>query len=78
MAFKKELEAQNVSGARANGAGCLDACERGMAVVVYPDAVWYGPVSADDVKEIVTSHVVGGVPVERLVMKLPIERAKKG
>lgn len=77
LAFKKELDAQDVKGVRANAAGCLDACERGMAVAVYPDNVWYGPVTKDDVKEIVTSHIVGGKPVERLVMKLPIERSKK-
>ncbi len=77
LAFKKELDAQGVKGVRANGSGCLDACERGIAVAVYPDNVWYGPVTEADVKEIVTSHLVGGQPVERLVMKLPIERANK-
>lgn len=76
LAFKKELDAQNVKGVRANGAGCLDACEAGMAVVVYPDNVWYGPLQKDDVKAIVTEHLVGGTPVERLRMKLPIERKK--
>lgn len=74
IAFKKELDAQDVSGVRANGAGCLDACERGAAMVVYPDNVWYGPVTKDDVKEIVRSHLKEGVPVERLRMKLPIEK----
>ncbi|MFO0599176.1 MAG: (2Fe-2S) ferredoxin domain-containing protein [Myxococcaceae bacterium] len=76
LAFKKELDAQDVKGVRANGAGCLDACERGMAVCVYPDNVWYGPVSKDDVKEIVSTHIKGGQVVERLVMKLPIDRKK--
>lgn len=78
LAFKKELDAQEVKGVRANSAGCLDACERGVSVAVYPDNVWYGGVTQADVKEIVTEHLVGGRPVERLLMKLPIERAKKG
>lgn len=77
IAFKKELDAQEVKGVRANEAGCLDACERGAAVAVYPDNVWYGAVTQADVKEIVTEHIIGGRPVERLLMKLPIERAKK-
>ena len=77
LAFKKELDAQGVKNARANGAGCLDACERGMAVVVYPDNVWYGPVDKSDVAEIVREHVKDGRPVERLRMALPITERRK-
>jgi (2Fe-2S) ferredoxin len=77
LEFKKQLDAQGVTGVRANAAGCLDACERGVAVVIYPDNVWYGPVSKDDVKEIVTEHLINGRPVERLLMKLPITDRKK-
>jgi (2Fe-2S) ferredoxin len=51
---------------RANRSGCLDQCEHGPTVVVYPDAVWYGGVTAADVDEIVDRHLVGGEPVERL------------
>ena len=51
---------------RANRAGCLDQCEHGPTVVVYPDAVWYGSVREADVAEIVDRHLVDGVPVERL------------
>jgi (2Fe-2S) ferredoxin len=51
---------------RANEAGCLDQCEHGPVVVVYPDAVWYGFVKAKDAEEIVKEHLVGGRPVERL------------
>jgi (2Fe-2S) ferredoxin len=36
--------------------------------VVYPDNVWYGGVTVDDVDEIVESHLMNGVPVERLVI----------
>lgn len=78
LAFKKELDAQGVTAVRANAAGCLDTCEVGPSVVVYPDNVWYQKVSPSDVKEIVTEHIVGGRPVERLRMKLPLERIKKG
>ncbi len=76
-AFKRELDAQNVKGVRANQSGCLDACERGPSVVIYPDNVWYGAVTPADVKEIVSEHIVGGKPVERLLMQLPIVRTKK-
>lgn len=51
---------------RINAAGCLDQCEHGVTVVVYPEAVWYGFVTIEDVAEIVESHLVNGRPVERL------------
>lgn len=54
---------------RANAAGCLDQCARGVTVVVYPEQVWYGGVTVDDVGAIVREHLLGGVPVERLRMK---------
>jgi (2Fe-2S) ferredoxin len=67
-AFKKELAARGLHRTyRANNAGCLDACEHGVSVVVYPDAVWYGHVTPEDVPEIVERHLIGGEPVERLV-----------
>jgi len=53
---------------RINKSGCLDQCELGPTVVVYPEAVWYGHVTPDDVDEIIESHIVGGQPVERLVI----------
>jgi (2Fe-2S) ferredoxin len=51
---------------RINKSGCLDQCEHGPTVVVYPEAVWYGGVKPEDAAEIVTEHLVGGRPVERL------------
>jgi len=51
---------------RANESGCLDQCEHGPVVVVYPDAIWYGGVHVRDAEEIVREHLVGGRPVERL------------
>ena len=53
-------------GVRVNKSGCLDQCEHGATVVVYPEAVWYGHVKPEDAEEIVTSHLVGGIPVARL------------
>ena len=66
-AFKARLAATSVrANVRANKAGCLDQCEHGPTVVVYPEAVWYGHVSLADVDEIVESHILGGEPVRRL------------
>ena len=51
---------------RANMAGCLDRCESGVTVVIYPEGVWYGGVTLADVEEIFARHVLGGEVVERL------------
>lgn len=51
---------------RINKAGCLDQCEHGPTMVVYPEAVWYGHVQPEDAAEIVAEHLVAGRPVERL------------
>jgi (2Fe-2S) ferredoxin len=65
--FKAAVARRGLKGrVRANSAGCLDQCEHGPTVVVYPEQVWYGFVTPKDVEEIVESHVVRGVPVERL------------
>jgi (2Fe-2S) ferredoxin len=51
---------------RINKSGCLDQCEHGPMVVVYPEAVWYGNVQPVDAAEIVSEHLVAGRLVERL------------
>jgi (2Fe-2S) ferredoxin len=67
--LKAELKARGISKlVRANNAGCLDQCAQGVTVVVYPEQVWYGHVTVDDVTEIVEKHLVGGEPVERLMI----------
>ena len=68
-AFKEQLvDAGFKRIVRPNKAGCLDQCAHGVCVVVYPDAVWYGGVTPGDVGEIIASHLVGGVPVQRLLI----------
>lgn len=69
-AFKRKLKERGLHGRiRANTSGCLDACEFGPSIVVYPDCVWYGGVSVEDIDEIIDSHLVNDVPVERLLIR---------
>ena len=66
---KQRVKALGLSGAgkvRINMAGCLDRCEEGPVLVVYPEAVWYTYVDRADVDEIVDRHIVGGEIVARL------------
>ena len=51
-----------------NNTGCFGICDKGPVVVVYPEGVWYGNVSEDDVERIVEEHFEGGVPVDDLMI----------
>jgi len=67
--LKAELSARGLSKLiRANNAGCLDQCKHGVTIVVYPEQVWYGRVTADDISEIVEKHLIGGEVVTRLLL----------
>lgn len=74
-AFKKLINEKGLSvGMRAQKAGCLDVCELGPSVVIYPEGVFYGGVQLEDVEEIVTEHLQNDRIVSRLLMdfsKLP-------
>jgi (2Fe-2S) ferredoxin len=65
---------------RINSAGCLDRCELGPTVVVYPEGVWYSAPAKADIDEILQTHLVEGGRVERLMLqpheRLPKDRAK--
>jgi len=54
---------------RINQSGCLDRCELGPTVVIYPEGVWYHYETRDDVDEILQRHVIDKGRVERLMLK---------
>lgn len=67
--LKRALSARGLKGrVRANNAGCLDYCEHGVTLVVYPEQVWYGGVTVEDVPDIVDQHIIGGRYVTRLML----------
>jgi (2Fe-2S) ferredoxin len=68
--LKAELKKRGLSDiVRANNSGCLDACEHGVSVVIYPDGIWYGQVTVDDVPEIIDRTIIEGEVIQRLLMK---------
>ena len=67
--LKAQLKAKGLGKiVRANNAGCLDQCEMGITIVVYPEQVWYGHVTVADIAEIVEEHLIHGRVVERLLL----------
>ena len=67
----KELGLSGKGSIRINQAGCLDRCEQGPVLVVYPEGVWYTYVDNHDIDEIIESHLKQGKIVERL--RLPAD-----
>ncbi len=51
---------------RINSAGCLDRCDDGPVLVIYPEGIWYSFVDESDLDEIIESHLKNGQVVERL------------
>ncbi len=62
----KALGLAGPGGVRINNAGCLDRCNEGPVMVIYPEAVWYTYVDREDVDEIIDRHLCHGEVVERL------------
>lgn len=67
--MKARVKELGIEDARVNAAGCLDRCELGPVMVIYPEGVWYKYTSTGDVDEIIDSHLRNGKPVERLMLK---------
>lgn len=54
---------------RINSAGCLERCELGPTMVIYPEGIWYTYQTKEDIDEILQTHVIGGGRVERLMLQ---------
>ena len=70
--LKERVKEQHLNGKgkiRINKAGCLDRCELGPVMVIYPEECWYRPQSKADIDEILQSHLIDGNIVERLKLK---------
>ncbi len=64
----KELGLSGEGQVRINTAGCLDRCELGPVIVVYPEETWYTYLDRADVDEIIEKHLIGGEKVSRLLI----------
>ncbi len=66
--MKSRVKELGIENTRINTAGCLDRCELGPVMVIYPEGVWYTYKSPADIDEIIDRHLQNGQRVERLVL----------
>jgi (2Fe-2S) ferredoxin len=74
--MKARAKELGIADTRINAAGCLDRCELGPTMVIYPEGVWYSYGTTEDLDEILQKHVIEGGRVERLMLK-PEDGPKK-
>lgn len=67
--FKKQLKDMHIGlKTRANKSGCMEICDFGPTVAIYPQGIFYVGVKKEDVKEIIQS-AIDKKPLERLLLK---------
>jgi len=66
--MKAKAKSLGIEKVRINASGCLDKCEQGPTVVIYPEGVWYTIRKEADVEDIINEHLLKGKTVERLLM----------
>ena len=75
--FNEEIKKRNLTEqASCHITGCFGFCEKGPIVKVFPDDVFYTEVTENDVDEIISSHIVEGQMVERLLYIDPKTKEK--
>ena len=67
--LKARAKELGLEGVRINQSGCLDRCELGPTMVIYPEGVWYSYSTPEEADEILRTHLIGGGRVERLLLR---------
>jgi (2Fe-2S) ferredoxin len=67
--MKDRAKGLGLKNVRINSSGCLDRCELGPSVVIYPEGVWYSCTTKEDIDEVLQTHLVKGDRVERLMLQ---------
>ncbi|NBX03834.1 MAG: (2Fe-2S) ferredoxin domain-containing protein [Alphaproteobacteria bacterium] len=66
--MKMRVKELGIAKTRVNNSGCLDRCELGPCIVIYPEGIWYSPKTKADIDEIIELHLQQGKIVERLTL----------
>ncbi|MFV0341353.1 MAG: 2Fe-2S ferredoxin [Anaerocolumna sp.] len=67
--FMEEIDDRDLSSeVMITNTGCFGICEKGPIAVVYPEGVWYGELTKEDIERIMEQHIEGGEPVKELMI----------
>jgi (2Fe-2S) ferredoxin len=66
--MKARAKEMGLTKVRVNNAGCLDRCENGPCVVIYPEGIWYRVGSTADMDAVLETHLRDGGRVEALLL----------
>jgi (2Fe-2S) ferredoxin len=67
--FKQEVKKRKLGPlVRANKTGCLEQCELGPVVAIYPQGIFYGHVTPDDVPRILEQTIQNNIILEDLLI----------
>ena len=76
--MKARAKELGLKGVRVNTAGCLDRCELGPTMVIYPEGVWYSPKTTADIDRILETHLRDGGRVDALMLRPGDDPPKAG
>ncbi|RQW08550.1 MAG: (2Fe-2S) ferredoxin domain-containing protein [Calditrichaeota bacterium] len=69
LLMKEEIARRGLKGRiRINKAGCLGTCKQGVSMVIYPDEIWYGKITKNDIEEIIEETILQDRIIDRLLM----------
>ncbi|MDR0721419.1 MAG: (2Fe-2S) ferredoxin domain-containing protein [Treponema sp.] len=63
--LEEELADRGMGDVAVSGTGCLKVCDRGPALVVYPENWWFGHIASEEAIDGVLDSLEKGVPVEK-------------
>jgi (2Fe-2S) ferredoxin len=69
--MRMQLRQLGITSVQVSASGCLGQCNRGPAVVVYPEGVWYTVETTQQADMLIEQHLVQGQKAEALLMKDP-------
>ncbi len=72
--MREKLKQAGLNDARANMAGCMDQCENGPAIVIFPEGIWYRADSKESIDRIIAEHLIGGNIVTDLQLTEKVKR----
>jgi (2Fe-2S) ferredoxin len=67
--MREKARQMGIENIRCNASGCLERCELGPNMVIYPEGVWYHYETTQDIDEILETHVKNGGRVARLMLQ---------